>query len=96
MKLSWLWALALCAAVGCAPPQLSDADLSDPGIKARLESELRQQKDLDLRYVNIDVNNKTVNVSGIVNSWDQKLKIERIVRGLTGVEQSLVNVVVQE
>ena len=90
-----LAALAL-SVTGCFPSQLSDAELSDPGIKARLEERLHADRSLDLRYVQVDVHERVVTLSGLVPSWDQKRDIDRIARRLEGVEQVLVNLAIQE
>lgn len=93
----WLTLAALASALGgCLPRQLSEAELSDPGIKARLEDRLHADRKLDLRYVTLDVHERVVTISGIVPSWDERYEIERIAKGLDGVDQVLVNVVVQE
>lgn len=77
-------------------PVLSEADISDSGIKARLEAKLKAQKGLDLRTVTIDVHSRIVTLSGIVDSYQDKKEITRIVHEIPGVEQALINVVVQE
>lgn len=79
---------------GCAH-RLSEADLSDPGIKARLESQLRGKK-LDLRYVVIDVHSRIVTLSGMVSSYRDKETLSRVAHGVPGVEQVVVNLIVQE
>lgn len=84
------------AVSGCFPHQLSEAELSDPGIKARLEDQLHADSHLDLRYVTLDVHQRIVTISGIVPSWDNRYEIERVAKRLEGVDQVLVNLVVQE
>ena len=84
------------AAAGCFPHQLSEAELSDPGIKARLEDRLHAEQSLHLRYVTLDVHQRVVTISGIVPSYDERYEIERIAKRLDGVDQVLVNLVVQE
>lgn len=94
--------LALCAAValslgGCfGALNLTEADLSDPGIKARLDSQLQAHKNLDLRHVAIDVHSRIVTMSGLVSSEQDKILITRIVNGLKGVDQAVINLIVQE
>lgn len=82
-------------ACACIKP-LTEAELSDPGIKARVESALREQKNLDLRYIDIDVHQGIVTVSGMADSNEARRLIERLVRRIRGVEQAIVNVAVSE
>lgn len=93
-----LLALAALAAAlgGCFPPALSEAEMSDAGIRARLEQSLRAHRKLDLHAVTIDVHMHTVTISGIVPSWEDKRLIERVIRETAGIEHAVVNVVVQE
>ncbi len=86
--------LALCLG-GCLRRGVAE-DLSDPVLKARLESRLKSEPDLDVRYVSLDVHTGVVTVSGLVNTQREKQAITRIVRSEKGVEQALVNVLVQE
>jgi osmotically-inducible protein OsmY len=97
-RLATLLALAALAlgAAGCFPHQLSEAELSDPGIKARLEDRLQAQPNLHLRYVTLDVHQRAVTISGIVPTYEERYEIERIAKRLPGVDQVLVNLVVQE
>ena len=86
--------LALTAAACTRTVQ--DEDLSDPAVKAHIESQLRGYPDLDTRYVTIDVNSGVATVSGIVPSREQVRTIDTIVRRTRGVEQLLNNLVIQE
>lgn len=90
--------LALLAALfcACAAPQLSEADLSDPGIKARMEALLRAHQDLNLRFITVDVHQKMLTISGLADSWEQKVKIERLARNLRGPETVVVNLALQD
>lgn len=88
-----LLAALFCA---CAGPRLSEADLSDPGIKARMEALLRAHKDLNLRFITVSVHQKLLTVSGLVDSWEQRRKIDRLARLLRGPESVVVNVAIQE
>jgi osmotically-inducible protein OsmY len=92
---AWVLPLAALLLGGCLG-SLNETDLSDPGIKARIETELQAQPDLDLKYVTIDVNDGVVTVSGLVNSFAEKQVISRVIRRTRGVEQLLLNVVTQE
>jgi osmotically-inducible protein OsmY len=86
-----LWPLALCAC-----QTLADVDLSDSGIKARVESQLQAERGLDISHIDLDVHNRIITVSGLVHSWNEKMTVERIVRRTPGVEQAVVNIVIQE
>lgn len=92
---AWLLLLPALLLGGCFN-NLTETDLSDPGIKARIETELQAQPDLDLKYVTIDVNDRVVTVSGLVSSFAEKQVISRVIRRTRGVEQLLLNVVTQE
>lgn len=87
-----LLTLAACAGM----PAGSDADLSDPGIQANLEASLRAQKGLNLRTVTIDVHSKIVTISGLIDTFENRSLIRRIVRETRGVEQVIDNLVIQE
>lgn len=91
--------LALCASLvlhGCAGRRLSEAELSDPGIKARVEERLKADRSLDLRYVSFAVHDAVVTFSGTVPSWENKRDIERIARRIEGVDQVLCNLIITE
>lgn len=96
LRLAAVAAVVVALLSGCAHTQLSDAELSDPGIKARLEERLKAERGLDLRFVTLDVHDHVVTLSGIAASWDQRLQMERIARRLAGVDQVMVNLVTQE
>ncbi|MBI3551658.1 MAG: BON domain-containing protein [Elusimicrobia bacterium] len=88
---------ALAAALaGCFPPALGDAEMSDAGIRSRLEQSLHAHRELDLHAVTIDVHLHIVTISGIVSSWQDKRLIEAIVREIAGIEQASINLVVPE
>ena len=80
---------------GCLAP-LTQAELSDSGIKTRVETQLKAQNDLDLRYVTVSVNSGAVIVSGMVNSFQEKQLITKIVRRARGVDQAMINLIVAE
>ena len=90
-----LLALFCAGASGCFR-NLNEADLSDSGIKARIEQSLASQQDLDLRYVTIDVHSGVVTISGLVNTPGERQLIGRLVRHIRGVDQLMLNLVVQE
>lgn len=86
----------LCGAASGCFKNLNEADLSDSGIKARIESALATEQELDLRFVTIDVHSGVVTVSGLVNTPRERQLIGRLVRNLRGVDQLMLNLVVQE
>ena len=73
-----------------------EVDLSDQAVKVRIQSLLRGRRDLDLKYVTVDVNTGVATISGIVPNSDQARVIRRLAAGVQGVEQVLNNLVVQE
>lgn len=75
---------------------MTDEDMSDPAIKARIEAVLRGRKDLDLRYVTVDVTAGVATLSGIVPSGEQLRSIRRLASNIHGVDQVLNNLVIQE
>ncbi len=87
--------LALSAALG-ACRTMQPLDMSDSGIKARIEANLAAQRDLDLRYVTLDVHSRVATVSGLVNSWDEQRLVSRIVQSTKGVDQAVINLVTRE
>ena len=89
-------ALVLLSLGACRSLQLSEAELSDPGIQARLDERLKADRSLDLRYVTTEVHDKVVTISGTVPSWENKRDIERTARRLEGVDQVLCNLVINE
>jgi len=89
--------IALLALAGAAcSHQVQEIDDSDPAIKARVESALRGGKDLDVRYVAIDVESGVVTISGLVSAPDQVRKIGRVIARIHGVDQVVNNLAVQE
>jgi osmotically-inducible protein OsmY len=97
VKVTAFGLLLLLAFAGAACTRVVQAeDDSDPAIKARVEMVLHGRKDIDVRYVSIDVNSGVVTISGIVPGPEQIHAIEKLVRGVPGVDQLMDNVVVQE
>lgn len=79
---------------GCATT--SRVELTDPELKAAIQTALKSEPDLDLKYVTIDVHQRAVTVSGLVNDYDDRVRLNRIVREVPGVETVLLNVVVPD
>lgn len=71
-------------------------DLSDQATKARLEAVLRGRRDLDLKYVTVDVNAGAATISGLVPNGEQLRTIRRLTSQVRGVEQVLNNLIIQE
>jgi len=74
----------------------NDEDLSDQATKARIESLLRGRRDLDLKYVTVDVNSGEATLSGIVPNGDQLRVIRRLAAGVRGVDHVMNNLIIQE
>jgi osmotically-inducible protein OsmY len=87
-----MFALASAACTRSVQPE----DDSDPAIKARVEIALHGRKDIDVRYISIDVNGGVVTLSGIVPAPEQVPLIEKLAKRTPGVDQVMNNVVVQE
>jgi osmotically-inducible protein OsmY len=92
--------LALVAALtlssfACGPIR-QEEDLSDQATKARLEAVLRGRRDLDLKYVTVDVNSGAATISGLVPNGDQLRIIRRLAASVRGVDQVLNNLIIQE
>jgi osmotically-inducible protein OsmY len=75
---------------------MQEEDLSDHAVKARIETLLRGRRDLDLKYVTVDVNAGAATISGIVPNGDQLRVIRRLVARVRGVEHVLNNLIIQE
>ncbi|MBI5623936.1 MAG: BON domain-containing protein [Elusimicrobia bacterium] len=84
----------LCACVGM--PAAGDADISDPGILANIESVLASQRGVKPGTVSIDVHARIVTLSGLVDTWEQKEAIRRAAKDARGVEQVVDNLVIKE
>jgi osmotically-inducible protein OsmY len=76
--------------------QVQEVDDSDPAVKARVEASLRGSKDVDIRYVTVDVERGLVTISGLVNSIEQAQAIGNIIKRVHGVDAVLNNLAVQE
>lgn len=91
-----LLVLVLALAGAACSHQVQEVDDSDPAIKARVESALRGRKDLDARYVAIDVESGVVTISGLVSSPDQVRTAGKIIARIHGVDTVINNLAVQE
>jgi osmotically-inducible protein OsmY len=95
VKRSLLVVFLALAAAACTH-QVQEMDDSDPAVKARIEASLRGSKEIDIRYVTVDVENGTVTISGLVNTIDQIRAISQIIKRVHGVDTVLNNLAVQE
>jgi osmotically-inducible protein OsmY len=84
------------ALAGCAGPQLTEAELSDPGIKTRVEERLRAEPNLNIRFISVDAHERVVTVSGLVDTLNDRWRVERLTKGVAGVEQVIVNLACQD
>jgi osmotically-inducible protein OsmY len=83
------------AGAACASNEQA-VDDSDAGIKARIEIALRGRKDVDPRFISVDVEHGVVTLSGIVPAPEQRVIIDRIVKRMSGVDTLLDNLLVQD
>lgn len=88
--------VALTAASSACRGTMQEEDLSDHATKARIEALLRGRRDLDLKYVTVDVNAGEATLSGIVPNGDQLRIIRRLAAGVRGVDHVLNNLIIQE
>lgn len=91
---SFLLAGLLAAAAACRTSQ--PLDMTDEGIKTRIMANLEAQRDLDLRYVTVNVHVRIATVSGLVPTYQDQFKIRQIVESTKGVDQAVINLVTQE
>ncbi len=91
-------AVFLAGLMGCAsalnPP--GEADISDPGILASIETRLKAKRGLDLRTVTVNVNARVVTISGLSSSYNDRATIIEIARDTRGVDQVIDNLVVSD
>ncbi len=87
---------ALAVGTSACRGTMQEEDLSDHATKARIETLLRGRRDLDLKYVTVDVNAGAATISGIVPNGDQQRIIRRLVARVRGVEHVLNNLIIQE
>lgn len=87
---------ALAVGTSACRGTMQEEDLSDHATKARIETLLRGRRDLDLKYVTVDVNAGAATISGIVSNGDQQRIIRRLVARVRGVEHVLNNLIIQE
>ena len=91
-----LLATVLTAGLSACLRNVEPVDLSDAAIKARIETALRSQPNLDLRTLTIDVDTGVVTLSGVLKNRREEDLVTRIARRTQGVDQVLVNILVPE
>lgn len=89
-------AVLLAAAASSCRGTFHEEDLSDQATKARIETLLRGRRDLDLKYVTVDVNAGAATLSGIVPNGEQMRIIRRLAARVRGVDHVLNNLIIQE
>ncbi|MBI4677766.1 MAG: BON domain-containing protein [Elusimicrobia bacterium] len=92
-----LLACLLACLAGCVGmPAVGDADVSDPGIQANIETALRGQRGLNISAISIDVHARIVTLSGLVESYEARDAIYRTAKAARGVELVIDNLVLRE
>jgi osmotically-inducible protein OsmY len=94
MKVALAALCALLTFAGCATT--GQGEITDPEIKASIETALKSVPDLDLKYVTIDVHQRAVTLSGLVNDYNDRTRLHRLVREVPGVDQVIINVVIAD
>lgn len=94
--------LLLAFVLGLVAPQagclrnLAELDMSDAGIRARVQSELAAHPELNVSYMQVNVHVRVVYLSGIVSTNEEKADIAQVVRKVPGVRHVVVNLLVQD
>ena len=80
---------------GCAR-DLRHVDTSDSAITARVRAQFKADPDINPRFLDLSTHMGIVTVSGMVDSPDQKRRINKVVSAVPGVKEVLPNIIVQE
>lgn len=72
------------------------AGLDDASITARVKSKLVAEKAGNLTRVNVDTNGGTVYLSGVVDTKEQKTRIQQIAHDIPGVKSVVNNLQIQK
>ncbi len=75
---------------------INSEDLSDQATKARIETLLRDHRDLDIKHITVDVTAGAATISGIAPNGDQVRIIRHLTAGVRGVDRVLNNLIIQE
>lgn len=93
---AWLGVSAV-AASGCASfNELTEADLTDPAIKARILHRLKGEEGLNVAKVELDVHIGVVTVSGMVDSYEARERVVYVARRTRGVRHVVANLIVEQ
>ena len=87
--------LSVGLAAGCAAMK-GGTDYSDAAIKARVDQALAGRPELDMKNMQISVDAAVVTLSGLIPTVEQRRTIGALVKRVSGVEQVLNNLFVQE
>lgn len=69
----------------------------EPGnVRERITSALHRQAQLDANSINIDVEDDTVTLSGVVDSWSERMAVRNAAWSARGVQQVIDNLSVAE
>jgi hyperosmotically inducible protein len=71
-------------------------NLDDASITARVKSKLVAEKAGNLTRVNVDTNGGTVYLTGVVDTKEQKTRIQQIARDILGVKSVVNNLQIQK
>ncbi|MBI5630146.1 MAG: BON domain-containing protein [Elusimicrobia bacterium] len=88
----FLLILALFGLGACAAGKTAGDGISDSRIKFQVQRALQAQQGANYRNLDVDVYNRAVTVSGLVNTREDKRALESLLRKIPGVEQVVVNV----
>lgn len=86
--------LALLSCAGA--PGREPLDNSDPAVTARIKQEFRTHPELNVQYLDLNVDAGAVTISGIVDSIDSREAIRNLVRDVPGVQQVVLNVLIRD
>ena len=91
-----VFVLTLAFAGGGCRSRMTPAEMTDPAITARVKAVLAGHPELDIRYLQINTHMRIVTISGLIDSFEAKQKVETYVRNVGGVRQVVANLAVQE
>jgi osmotically-inducible protein OsmY len=80
---------------GCVQ-HLAQLDMSDAGIRARVQTELKTHPELETSLLQVNVHVRIVYLSGIVRSYRMRRRIGETIRRVPGVQQVVNNLVITD
>lgn len=83
-------------AFGACAHNPDTADTSDPAIAAGFRQELGAHPDINVQYLDVDVHDGALTVSGVVETEEEREEIRRAAKRVPGVRQVTVNVLVRQ